>query len=298
MEHSAVIHLPDEILRLSLMGGQARVMLCRTTAITQSIEAIHQPSPTALCALSRLMTGTALISAQMKQEDASVTVTVAGDGPGGRATAVGQNGTVKVTMDHPEIDVPLRNGAPDVGALLGRQGRLTVIKDTGLKEPYIGQTELVTGDLGDDFAQYFTVSEQVPSLVALGALVYEGHCLSAGGVLVQAMPGCTEEALELLEMRSVFFSYISREVADMSLEDLAKLWFDGMDMQVLAKEPIRHQCDCSRERMEKALIALGRSELTSLICEDEQATLTCHFCRMSHYFSKADLQNLLERATR
>ncbi len=298
-ENFAVLNLPDEMLHISLKEGQARVLLCRTTAMARRAAEIHRPSSTALAAMSRLMTATAMLGVMMKEPDASVTVTVAGDGPAGKLTAVANGPHVKAAMAHPEADLPLKaDGHLDVGGLVGHHGRLTVIKDLGLKEPYIGQCALVSGELGEDFAQYFTVSEQQPSLVALGALVHEGYCLSAGGVLVQAMPGCSEELLSQLEMRSVFFTAISREVADVPLEELARAWFDGLDMRLLSREPLAYACDCSRERMEKALIALGRGELEQLINEDQGAELTCHFCRAAHRFSKEDLQNLLERATK
>lgn len=298
-ENFAVLNLPDEMLHISLKEGQARVLLCRTTAMARRAAEIHRPSSTALAAMSRLMTATAMLGVMMKEPDASVTVTVAGDGPAGKLTAVAHGPHVKAAMAHPEADLPLKaDGHLDVGGLVGHHGRLTVIKDLGLKEPYIGQCALVSGELGEDFAQYFTVSEQQPSLVALGALVHEGYCLSAGGVLVQAMPGCSEELLSQLEMRSVFFTAISREVADVPLEELARAWFDGLDMRLLFREPLAYACDCSREKMEKALIALGRGELEQLINEDQGAELTCHFCRAAHRFSKEDLQNLLERATK
>ena len=298
-ENFAVLNLPDEMLHISLKEGQARVLLCRTTAMARRAAEIHRPSSTALAAMSRLMTATAMLGVMMKEPDASVTVTVAGDGPAGKLTAVAHGPHVKAAMAHPEADLPLKaDGHLDVGGLVGHHGRLTVIKDLGLKEPYIGQCALVSGELGEDFAQYFTVSEQQPSLVALGALVHEGYCLSAGGVLVQAMPGCSEELLSQLEMRSVFFTAISLEVADVPLEELARAWFDGLDMRLLSREPLAYACDCSREKMEKALIALGRGELEQLINEDQGAELTCHFCRAAHRFSKEDLQNLLERATK
>ena len=298
-ENFAVLNLPDEMLHISLKEGQARVLLCRTTAMARRAAEIHRPYSTALAAMSRLMTATAMLGVMMKEPDASVTVTVAGDGPAGKLTAVAHGPHVKAAMAHPEADLPLKaDGHLDVGGLVGHHGRLTVIKDLGLKEPYIGQCALVSGELGEDFAQYFTVSEQQPSLVALGALVHEGYCLSAGGVLVQAMPGCSEELLSQLEMRSVFFTAISREVADVPLEELARAWFDGLDMRLLSREPLAYACDCSREKMEKALIALGRGELEQLINEDQGAELTCHFCRAAHRFSKEDLQNLLERATK
>ncbi|MBR4360413.1 MAG: Hsp33 family molecular chaperone HslO [Clostridia bacterium] len=296
--NNAVMNLPDEMLHITLMGGQAKVLLCRTTAMARKAAEIHAPSSTALAAMSRLMTAAAMLGVMMKDDEASVTVTVAGDGPIGKMTAVAHGGKVKVSAAHPEADLPLKkDGHLDVGGLVGRHGRLTVIKDLGLREPYIGQCQLVSGELGEDFAQYFTVSEQQPSLVALGCLVHEGYCLSAGGVLVQAMPGCSEEVLEQLELRSVFFTAISREVADVPLEDLAGAWFDGLDMRILEREPVFCRCDCSREKMEKALIALGRDELRQMIDEDGRAELTCHFCRTSHHFTRQELLDLLERAS-
>ena len=298
-ENFNVLNLPDEMLHLTLMDGQAKALLCRTTLMARKAAEIHVPSSTALAAMSRVMTATAMLGVMMKDDKASVTVTVAGDGPGGRITAVAHGGDVKISMAHPRMDLPLKpDGHLDVGGLVGHHGRLTVIKDLGLKEPYIGQCALVSGELGEDFAQYFTVSEQQPSLVALGCLTHEGYCLSAGGVLVQAMPGCSEELLEQLELRSVFFTAISREVADVALEDLAKAWFDGLDMKILSREPVRYQCDCSREKMEKALIALGRKELQQMMDEDGGAELTCHFCRAAHRFTRGDLEDLLARATR
>lgn len=298
-ENFNVLNLPDEMLHITLMGGQARVLLCRTTAMARRAAEIHAPSSTALAAMSRLMTATAMLGVMMKDDQASVTVTVAGDGPLGKMTAVAHGGQVKASAHHPEADLPLKSdGHLDVGGLVGHHGRLTVIKDLGMKEPYVGQCALVSGELGEDFARYFTVSEQQPSLVALGALVHEGFCVSAGGVLVQAMPGCPEELIQQLEFRSVFFSAISREVADISLEDLAKAWFDGLDMQIVGREDVSYHCDCGREKMEKALIALGKEELRQLIDEDQGAELTCHFCRAVHRFSRDDLEALLERAVR
>lgn len=298
-ENYSMLNLPDEMLHITLFDGMARVLLCRTTAMARRAAEIHQPSSTALAAMSRTMTATAMLGVMMKNDEASVTVTVAGNGPGGKITAVAHGGRVKASMHHPEIDLPLKaDGHLDVGGLVGHEGRLTVIKDLGLKEPYIGQSPLVSGELGEDFAQYFTSSEQVPSLVALGALVHDGYCLSAGGALMQAMPGCTEEMLEQLEVRSLFFTSISREVAADPLDELAKGWFDGMDMQILSREPLAYQCDCSREKMEKALLAMGRQDLMQLIEEDHGAELTCHFCRASHRFTEEDLRALLKEGSR
>ena len=284
----------DEMLRLTLMDGQARVLLCRTTRLSQKMASIHIPSDTACAALSRLMSGTLMLSVMMKGEEDSVTVTVAGDGPIGKMTAVGRGGDVKVTADYPQQEVPRRaDGHLDVGTLVGHHGRLSVIKDIGLKEPYIGQVNLVSGELGEDFAQYYTVSEQTPSLVALGARVSDGMPLSTGGILVQAMPGCEEETLNQLELRSMLFADISRELAENDLMDLANAWFDGLEPRLEGRQELHYRCDCSRERMEKALAALGREELTDILRTDGYATLTCHFCRTARVFDENDLKRLL-----
>ncbi len=299
MENLALLNLPDEILHMTVCGGMARVLLLRTTGMTRKAAQIHTPSDTATAAMSRLMTATAMLGCMMKGEETSVTVTVAGNGPAGKITCVANGTKVKIAPQNPQVELPLKkDGHLDVGGYIGNEGRLTVIKDLGLREPYVGQCQLVSGELGEDFAHYFTTSEQKPSVVALGCLVNDGYCLSSGGALIQPLPGCPDEVLDLLEIRSMFFTSISREVAEEPLEDLAKKWFDGMDLQILEKEPVCYQCDCSREKMEKALIAMGRRDLTELMEEDEGAELTCHFCRTSHQFTKEDLASLLERATR
>ena len=287
----------DEMLHVTLMDGQARVLLCRTTKLSQRAAAIHHPSNTACAAMSRLMSGTLMLSAVMKNPTDSVTVTVAGDGPVGKLTAVGMQNAVKVTAEYPQADVPLRaDGHLDVGGLVGHHGRMSVVKDLGMDRPYVGQVNLISGELAEDFAQYYTASEQIPSLVALGARVYDGTPLSAGGILVQALPGCTEETLQQLELRSMLFADISHELADQELDRLVELWFDGLDPVILKREPLEYRCDCSRERMERALAALGREELEDILNKDGYATLTCHFCRTARVFSEEDIRRLLEDA--
>ena len=289
----------DEMLHLTLRGGEARVLLCRTTALSQKAADIHQPSDTACAALSRLMSGTLMLGVMMKGKNDSVTVTIAGDGPVGKLTAVGQaDGTVKVTADYPQVDVEKRpDGHLNVGGLVGKKGRMTVVKDLGMREPYVGQVNLISGELAEDFAEYFTVSEQTPSLVALGARVRDGLMLSTGGILIQAMPGCSEDTLRQLEVRSMLFADISRELAENDLMELATLWFDGLEPELVDRHPLYYRCDCSRDKMERALIALGRDELTDIIEIDGQATLTCHFCRTEQHFDREQLKTLLEQAT-
>ena len=289
----------DEILRGTLMDGQVRIMMCETTNMVQRAADIHNATPVCTAAMGRLMTATSMLGVMMKGENESVTVNIKGGGPMGTVVAVANHGDLKVCADDPQVELPLReDGKLNVGAAIGKDGYMTVIKDLGLREPYIGQIELVSGELGIDFANYYTVSEQQPSLVALGVLVAGDAVLKAGGLLIQPLPGCSEETLSALELRSPMFADISREMSFAEKEQLLEDWFRGMDLQILEREPLRYHCACSRYRMEKALISLGRKELQTLIDEDLGAELGCHFCHSQYAFSTQDLKDLLERASR
>ena len=289
----------DEMLRLSLMGGQARVMMCETTAMCQRAADVHASTPVCTAAMGRLMTATAFLGVMMKGDNESVTVTVKGGGPMGTLVAVANHGDLKACADNPQVDLPLReDGKLDVGGAVGHSGRMSVVKDLGLREPYIGQCELVSGEMGMDFANYFTVSEQQPSLVSVGVLVNGDVVLKAGGLLIQPLPGCEESVLEQLELRSPMFASISREMTYAPKEQLIEDWFRGMEPELLERTPLRYRCGCSRERMEKALISLGRKELQTLIDEDKGAELGCHFCHSRYAFTTDELKDLLQRASR
>ena len=289
----------DEILRGTLMDGQVRIMMCETTQMAQRAADIHHATPVCTAAMGRLMTATSMLGVMMKGENESVTVNIKGGGPMGTVVAVANHGDIKVCADDPQVELPLReDGKLNVGAAIGKDGYMTVIKDLGLREPYIGQIELVSGELGIDFANYYTVSEQQPSLVALGVLVAGDTVLKAGGLLIQPLPGCPDEVIDQIELRSPMFSDISREMTFAPKEELLEDWFRGMDLQILERAPLRYHCACSRYRMEKALISLGRRELNTLIEEDTGAELGCHFRHSQYAFTTDDLKELLARASR
>jgi len=289
----------DEMIRMTLMDGQVRVMMCETTQMVQRAADIHHATPVCTAAMGRLMTATSMLSVMMKGERESVTVNIKGGGPMGTLTAVGDHGDLKVYADDPQVELPVRaDGKLDVGGAIGKDGYMTVIKDLGLREPYIGQIELVSGELGIDFANYYTVSEQSPSLVALGVLVSGDAVLKAGGLLIQPLPGCDDEIIDQLELRSPMFADLSREMTFAPKEELLEDWFRGMKPVVLDRTPLRYHCACSRHRMEKALISLGRRELQTIIDEDTGAELGCHFCHSQFAFSTEELKDLLARATR
>ena len=289
----------DEMLRMTLMGGQVRVMLCETTAMCQRAADIHGATPVCTAAMGRLMTATAMLGVMMKGERESVTVTIKGGGPMGTLVAVANHGDVKVCADDPRVQLPLRaDGKLDVGGAVGHEGRMSVVKDLGLREPYIGQCELISGEIAMDFANYFTVSEQQPSLVSVGVLVNGNVVLKAGGLLIQPLPGCEESVLEQLELRSPMFASISREMTYAPKEQLIEDWFRGLEPELLERTPLSYRCGCSRARMEKALISLGRKELQNLIDEDRGAELGCHFCHSRYAFTTDELKDLLQRASR
>ena len=284
----------DEMLQIDLCGGQVRVMLCETTATVQKCADVHETTPVCTAALGRLMTGALMLGIMMKGDDESVTVTMKGDGPMGSLVAVADHGEVRACADNPQVDLPLReDGKLDVGSAVGHSGRMSVIKDLGMKKNYIGQSEIVSGEIAMDFANYFTVSEQQPSLVALGVLVNGNAVLKAGGLLIQPLPGCPEEIIDQLELRSPMFADISREMTFASITQLCEDWFRGMEPRILERTPLRYRCTCSRERMEKALISLGEKDLRSLIDDNQGAELVCHFCRSKYYFTTEQLSGLL-----
>ena len=290
--------MPDQMIHLTLMDGMVRGLLLTATDTVAKAAAIHCTTPVATAALGRAMMGTAMMAAMLKGEENSLTVTLDGGGPIGKVVCVADRTSVKGCVDHPNLNLPLRpNGKLNVGMAVGREGRMTVVKDMGMKNPYVGQIALVSGEIAEDFATYYVQSEQTPTMQSLGVLVNGDTVLTAGGVLLQPLPGCPDEVITQLELRSPMMSDISRELAAAPMEELMEGWFDGLRPVVLDKTPLEYRCNCSRRRMEKALIALGREELTNMINDErEGAELTCHFCKKTERFSQQDLQTLLEQA--
>ena len=292
MEHN------DRMLHITLMDGMVRGLLLTATQTVAEAAAIHLTSPVATAALGRALMGTAMLGAMLKSEEASVTVTIDGGGPLGRIVCVAGRESVRGCVDAPNLEIPLKpNGKLDVGRAVGSVGRMSVVKDMGMKSPYVGQVPLVSGEIAEDFANYYVVSEQTPTLQSLGVLVSGETVLSAGGVLLQPLPGCPDEVISQLELRSPLMADISRELCHEPMRDLMAKWFDGLRPVVLEETPLAYRCGCSRARMEKALVALGRDELTRMIQDErEGAELTCHFCKKTERFTQQDLIRLLNQA--
>jgi len=287
----------DGTLRLSLLGGQARAFLTRSTRLVQEARTIHRLSRVATAALGRLLTGASMMGCMLKDERDSLTAVVKGGGPLGTVMAVARaDGSVKGYVDNPDIEPPLRpDGKLDVGGAVGRAGQLTVIKDLGLREPYIGRVNLRSGEIGEDLAMYFTASEQTPSLVSLGVLV-GADVVAAGGLIIQVMPDCSEAALKSVELSAPMFMNISRTFAEYDLNAALQQLLGHLEPEILGTARPAYRCDCCRERFERGLISLGREELVTLIAEDHGAEVNCHFCNRTYRFSEQQLRDLLARA--
>ncbi|MBQ8161028.1 MAG: Hsp33 family molecular chaperone HslO [Clostridia bacterium] len=286
----------DGLLHMDLMGGEARVLLCETTEMVQQMVQLHGSTPVCTAALGRLMTGAAMMGSMMKGEGQSVTLTVKGGGPMGTLVAVAEGGFVRACADNVNVSLPEQSpGKLDVGGAVGHEGYISVVKDLRMREPYVGQTELVSGEIAVDLANYFTVSEQQPSLVALGVLVRGSKVLKSGGLIIQPLPGCSEETLSQLELRSPMFAEISHELMAAPKEELAEDWFRGLDLRLLDRSEVGYRCNCSRNRMERALLAIGRQDLQEIHDDGKGAELVCHFCNRKYFFTTEDLQRLLEQ---
>lgn len=287
----------DGLLRISLMGGQARAFLIDSTNLVETARRTHGLSRIASAALGRTLTATAMMSAMLKDDNESISVTIKGGGPIGSIVTVGHgNGTVKGYVDNPGIDLPRTTKKLPVGAAVGTSGKLTVVKDLGLRDPYVGQTNLVSGEIAEDFAMYFTASEQVPSLVSLGVLVGD-TVESAGGLIIQMMPGASEAAIRSVEMSAGMYADISGTMKEYRLKGALQQLLMHLEPEVLEETQPVYRCDCSRERIERVLITLGRDELDSMIKEQHGAEVDCHFCNKRYRFSEDDLKKLLTSAT-
>lgn len=289
----------DGMVRISLMEGQARALLIDSTRLVEEARRIHSLSRTATAALGRTLTGASMMGAMLKDERDSLTLMIKGGGPIGTVMAVARSdGSVKGYVDWPDTELERRpDGKLNVGGAVGKNGQLTVIKDLGLREPYVGKTNLVSGEIAEDLAMYFTASEQTPSLVSLGVLVKD-QVLAAGGLIIQVMPDCSEIALKSIENSTPMFMDISKTIADYGLDGALEQLLCHLEPQVLDRLTPVYRCDCSRERFARGLISLGKKELTQLIEEDHGATLDCHFCNKRYRFDEAQLRELLANATR
>ena len=287
------------MVRATAANAQIRAFACTTRETVETARASHNTSPVVTAALGRLLSAGAMMGSMLKGDDELITLQIKGDGPiGGLTVTADMNGHVKGYANVPDVILPANaQGKLDVGGALGL-GVLSVIKDLGLKEPYVGQTELKTGEIGDDLTYYFASSEQVPSAVGLGVLMEKDNTVrQAGGFIVQLMPNAEEEVIEKLEKNLAQITSVT-ELLDQGYtpEMLLEKLLGDMDLEINEKVPTSFYCNCDKVRVGKVLISLGEKELQGMIDDGEPIELNCHFCNSNYNFSVDELKELLELA--
>ena len=288
----------DTILQGLLKNSSIRFAAITGRELVTEAQRIHSLSRTATAALGRELLMVAMMASQLKNDTDSVSAILSGGGPGGNLVCVGRKGPfVKGCAGDPGCELPPKeNGKLDVGGYVGKNGKLTVVRDLSLKEPYVGMCHLVSGEVAEDFAEYFTASEQQPSLVYLGVRLepLSGRVLGAGGLLVQPLPDCPAENVDYVMTKAEAIPHLTERLSEgESLRDIVLSLFLEGDVSFTEELNPAYRCDCSRERMERALMSLGRDELREIIEEDGQAELACHFCNSKYTFTKAELEAIL-----
>lgn len=289
--------MKDYLIRGIDESGMIRVFVAKTTNMVEEARLTHNSSPTSTAAIGRALTAATIMGSMMKNENDAMTLKIEGNGPIGKILMTAKSdGSVKGYADHPEADVPSRqDGKLDVRGVVGTEGSLTVIMDLGLREPYIGQSEIISGEIAEDIAAYYAISEQQPSAVSLGVLVDTDISVrAAGGYIIQLLPGVSDEDITKIEETLGKIEPISTLI-DMGLspEEIMDRVLPGFNMEVLDKKEINYRCDCSREKMENVLKSIGKDEINNIIEEDGQAEIVCHFCNTKHNFSEEDLRKLI-----
>lgn len=288
----------DQIIRVIAKDVPVKAMAITARDTVERARAIHDCWPVASAALGRLLMAASMMGAVLKAEDGSVTLRVRGGGPLGALTAVSDSGgNVRGYVQNPAVDVPRKaKGKLDVGAAVGGEGDLTVIRDLGMKEPYIGSVQLVGGEIAEDIAAYFVESEQIPTACALGVLIAPDQTVqAAGGYLIQLLPGADDAVVSAVERGVARLGAVSARL-DGGMEPLELLQevLADFELEVLETTPIEYRCYCSEERVSRALISLGREELDKLIREQDGAELTCQFCDRVYRYSGDQLRALRE----
>ena len=277
--------------------SKLRVFFARTTQTVEEARRIHNTSATATAAFGRVLTIGAIMASGFKNDNDLLTLRISGDGPIGNILVVASNnGRVKGMVDNPSADLPsTEDGKLDVGSLVGKNGTLTAIMDLGLKEPYVGQTSLVTGEIGDDIANFYLQSEQVPTAVGLGVLVEKDLSVkAAGGFLIQTLPDILDEDITKIEESLAKAKPLSTFIDQgYTPEEIMKEILSDFEMEITGKLELEYLCDCSRKRVEKVLISLGEKEIEKIIEEDGESEVKCHFCNTNYHFSKEELEKIL-----
>ena len=287
----------DEIVRAVTTDGFVKISAVTARAAVERAREIHALSPTASAALGRTLCGASMLGELMKEDDASLTIRVNGGGAIGSVIAVSDSGgNVRGYVTNPQADLPTRgDGKLDVGGLVGRDGMLTVSRDLGLKEPYIGSVELVTGEIAEDLAQYMVESEQIPSAVGVGVLIDTDRTVrAAGGFIVQLMPGAPESLIEKLETNILFMDQLTTVLDEDGIDAVVSQVLFSLDPREAERHPIEYRCSCTRERVAAALRSVGAKELRSMAAEGKNTEVSCQFCDRLYEFTPAELLEMAE----
>lgn len=281
-----------KIYKTLIFDGQISLSVLDTTDVVNEAIRLHKLTPVCAAALGRTLTVTAFMASQLKGEDERLSVTINGNGAGGKIIAAADSKlNVRGAIDNPTVDLPLKaNGKLDVGGFVGNSGYITVVKNLGLKEPYVGRSELVSGEIGEDFAAYYAYSEQQPTAIAVGVLIKNEKCIGAGGVIIQPLPDCTEENLVKAENLVNEFSDVSKQISETGVEGIIEKYFKGYDFNAF---DVRYKCNCSDEYVRKVLITLGEKELYDAIEKDGKIEVCCQFCDKKYVYYKKDVDEFL-----
>lgn len=290
--------MKDKIIIATAKDGMVRIIAGVTTELVNEASEIHNCSPVAAAAFGRMLTAGSLLGSTLKSEKEVMTLKVNGNGEAkGITVTTYEGGKVKGFIGNPEVNLPLKeNGKLDVSGYVGKEGEFIVIKDLGLKDPYVGQVPLVSGEIAEDLAYYFTMSEQTPSAVSLGVLVDKDNSIkAAGGFIIQMLPDADELLADMITYRLEEVPAITTMLAEgKTLEDIIEDIFEGMDLKILEETIPSYTCNCSREKVEKVLISIGKKDLTEIYEEGKEEELKCHFCNTSYKFTKDEIGELLK----
>jgi molecular chaperone Hsp33 len=292
----------DKLIKATALNGDVRIIAAQTTDLVSKAVKKHGCAPGAAVAFGRMLTAGSIVGSMLKSEQDTLTLQIDGGGPiKGITVTAYADAHVKGYVGNNDADLPLNEkGKVDVGGLVGREGSLMVIRDMGLKEPYVGQVPIVSGEIGDDLAYYYTVSEQTPSAVGLGVLIDTDYSIkAAGGFLIQMMPDANEMAADIITYRLEEINSITEMMSKgMSIEEIIKYIFEDMQLNILESMTPEYRCDCKREKVEQALISIGEKELRKLYEEGKTEQLQCRYCDEQYLFAKEDFERILEEITK
>ena len=289
----------DRILRATAGNGYIKMSAVSARDTVQRAKDIHCCTPTTAAALGRTLCAASMLGNLLKEDDGSLTIRINGGGPIGSVIAVSDSmGRVRGYVTDPSVDLPLRSdGKLDVGGAVGRDGMITVSRDIGLREPYIGSTQLISGEIAEDLTAYMLESEQIPAACGLGVLIDTDLSVkSAGGFIVQLMPGAPEEYIDLLEENIFMMDQLTTVLAEDGLEAVFEQVLKGLEHHMVGEDEIGYRCYCSRDRVGQALLGAGRDELKNMIAEGKPVEVSCQFCDTVYSFSPEDMKALLEEA--